>query len=135
MEANRVANLAYKQIVNASKVRVRGTSTSTWQEEGRGGGGRSISSCHFSNKDNNNHFYFLQIHNESETTLRDIETRLNNSYNIAVTSYRSIMDTYQNATRLHEEVKEAEGTVWVSIIIIVLHCIRCMATYWSLFHL
>jgi hypothetical protein len=29
MEANRVANLAYKQIVNASKVRVRGTSTST----------------------------------------------------------------------------------------------------------
>ena len=67
MEANRVAKLAYKQILNASKK-----------------------------------------HNESETRLRDIETQLNSSYNIAMTSYHSIVATYQNASRLFEEVKEAE---------------------------
>jgi poly(3-hydroxyalkanoate) synthetase len=55
--------------------------------------------------------FFRQIHNESETTLRDIETRLNSSYNIAMTSYHSIVETYQNASRLYEEVKEAEGMI------------------------
>ena len=65
--------------------------------------------------------YFYQIHNESETRLRDIETRLNSSYNIAMTSYRSIVATFQNASRLFEEVKEAEGNV--SEVFIVLHCV------------
>ena len=56
---------------------------------------------------------FCQVHNESETILRDIETRLNNSYNTAVTSYHSIVKTYRNASSLYEEVKEAEGMILI----------------------
>ncbi|XP_028407647.1 laminin subunit alpha-like [Dendronephthya gigantea] len=67
MDASRMANLAYNQIIIASN-----------------------------------------IHNESETTLRDIETKLNTSYTIAMTSYRNITATYQDASKLYDEVKEAE---------------------------
>ena len=40
-----------------------------------------------------------------------------------MTSYRSIVETYQNASRLYEEVKEAEGIIFNMSI--VYERIRC----------